>query len=74
MQTIENTRERDVTMIAPEDAEVEADDDQDEFASALLSAPPSSTLPVIAPALLAACMQGCMPIGTDGPINNTAAL
>lgn len=34
MQTIENTREKDVTMIAPEDAEVEADDAEDEFASA----------------------------------------
>ena len=34
LQTIENTREADVTMIAPEDAEVEADDAQDEFASA----------------------------------------
>lgn len=34
MQTIENTREKDVTMIAPEDADVEADDADDEFASA----------------------------------------
>jgi len=34
VQTIENTREKDVTMIAPEDAEVEADDAEDEFASA----------------------------------------
>lgn len=33
VQTIENTREKDVTMIAPEDAEVEADDADDEFAS-----------------------------------------
>ncbi len=33
MQTIENTREKDVTMVAPEDAEVEADDADDEFAS-----------------------------------------
>ncbi|CAL8464898.1 g4433 [Coccomyxa elongata] len=32
-KTIENTREKDVTMIAPEDAEVEADDADDEFAS-----------------------------------------
>ena len=30
-QTIENTREKDVTMIAPDDAEVDADDAQDEF-------------------------------------------
>ena len=34
LQTIENTREKDVTMIAPEDADVEADDADDEFASA----------------------------------------
>lgn len=33
MQTIENTREKDVTMVAPDDAEVEADDADDEFAS-----------------------------------------
>ena len=32
-QTIENTREKDVTIIAPDDEEVEADDAQDEFAS-----------------------------------------
>lgn len=32
VQTIENTREKDVTMIAPDDEEVDADDAQDEFA------------------------------------------
>ncbi|CAL5229421.1 g12743 [Coccomyxa viridis] len=31
-RTIENTREKDVTMIAPDDTEVDADDAQDEFA------------------------------------------
>ena len=36
MQTIENTREKDVTMIAPDDAEVDADDAQDEFAGLAL--------------------------------------
>ena len=36
MQTIENTREKDVTMIAPDDAEVDADDAQDEFAGKAL--------------------------------------
>ena len=33
LQTIENTREKDATIIAPDDEEVEADDAQDEFAS-----------------------------------------
>lgn len=36
MQTIENTREKDVTMIAPDDTEVDADDAQDEFAGDVL--------------------------------------
>ena len=36
MQTIENTREKDVTMIAPDDTEVDADDAQDEFAGEAL--------------------------------------
>lgn len=36
MQTIENTREKDVTMIAPDDAEVDADDAQDEIAGDVL--------------------------------------
>ena len=36
LQTIENTREKDVTMIAPDDTEVDADDAQDEFAGEVL--------------------------------------
>lgn len=40
-QTIENTRVKDVTMIAPDDAEVEADDAEDEFASAFFTFHPA---------------------------------
>ena len=35
LQTIENTRVKDVTIIAPDDDEVDADDAQDEFAGIL---------------------------------------
>ena len=35
LQTIENTRMKDVTIIAPDDDEVDADDAQDEFAGIL---------------------------------------
>ena len=35
LQTIENTRVKDVTIIAPNDNEVDADDAQDEFAGIL---------------------------------------
>lgn len=48
VQTIENTREKDVTMIAPDDAEVDADDAQDEFAGNILHFP--SHLPCSEPA------------------------
>jgi len=34
LQTIENTREADVTMVQPDDEEVAAEEDQDEFAGA----------------------------------------
>ena len=37
LQTIENTRVKDVTIIAPDDDEVDADDAQDEFAGILRS-------------------------------------
>ncbi len=32
LQTLENTREKDVTMVQPDDEEVLADEEQDEFA------------------------------------------
>ena len=38
-RTIENTREKDETMVQPDDAEVQADEQQDEFAGARCSWP-----------------------------------
>ncbi len=52
MQTIENTREKDVTMIAPDDVEVDADDAQDEFAGEV----PHSVSPALQSVRCGSCL------------------